>query len=449
MSKFTFPDAQSRRNVLRQNKPGPKIPSLCRHRATDQAFVVLNRKTVYLGRYGLEQTTQRYHRVVAEWLANNRQMKIEPHQITVKELLARFFLHAQKHYVKANGKKSSELGNFQTVMRSVKKLYADTLAKDFGPMALRVIREQMVLSGWCRKSINRMVGRIKGIFRWGTEQELIPGSVYHSLSALSGLRRDYTEAPESQPVRPVPMELVEAVKRIAGKQVRAIIELQLLTAARPGELCIMRPCDIDRSGRIWVYRPSDHKNSYREMERLIYIGPQAQNILANFLLRPPQEYCFSPEEATRQYYERRHAKRTTPLHYGNAPRENRYEYAIRRPGDHYTVNVYRRAITRACDLAFPLPPNLRPRTVEGLKRLETIKEWQERLTDQEKADIQNWRKAHRWHPHQLRHNAATYLRKEFGLDTARIILGHHSPAVTLIYAEADQKKALEVMEKVG
>ena len=47
----------------------------------------------------------------------------------------------------------------------------------------------------------------------------------------------------------------------------------------------------------------------------------------------------------------------------------------------------------------------------------------------------------RWHPHQLRHNAATWLRKEFGLDVARVILGHSSPVVTEVYAEMDREKA--------
>lgn len=54
-----------------------------------------------------------------------------------------------------------------------------------------------------------------------------------------------------------------------------------------------------------------------------------------------------------------------------------------------------------------------------------------------------------WHPHQLRHNAATNLRKEFGLETARVILGHRSAAVTTIYAEADQQKTIEAMLRVG
>jgi len=57
--------------------------------------------------------------------------------------------------------------------------------------------------------------------------------------------------------------------------------------------------------------------------------------------------------------------------------------------------------------------------------------------------------AHRWHPHQLHHNAATELRKEFGIEAARIILGHHSTAVTEIYAEKDEQEAIRTIMKVG
>lgn len=64
------------------------------------------------------------------------------------------------------------------------------------------------------------------------------------------------------------------------------------------------------------------------------------------------------------------------------------------------------------------------------------------------ARIQINEKYH-WHPHQLRHNAATFLRKEFGLETARIILGHRSAAITEVYAELDQQKAMEAIVRVG
>ncbi|MDB5351654.1 MAG: site-specific recombinase XerD [Planctomycetota bacterium] len=47
------------------------------------------------------------------------------------------------------------------------------------------------------------------------------------------------------------------------------------------------------------------------------------------------------------------------------------------------------------------------------------------------------------------HNAATSLRKEFGLDVARVILGHTSTPTTEIYAELDHEKAEVVMGQVG
>ena len=41
------------------------------------------------------------------------------------------------------------------------------------------------------------------------------------------------------------------------------------------------------------------------------------------------------------------------------------------------------------------------------------------------------------------------LRHEFGIEAARVILGHRSASVTEIYAEIDKEKALKVMESVG
>src|SRR5262249_8784361 len=54
-----------------------------------------------------------------------------------------------------------------------------------------------------------------------------------------------------------------------------------------------------------------------------------------------------------------------------------------------------------------------------------------------------------WHVNQLRHNAATRLRKEFGLDVARVILGHSSPPVTEVYAEVDMIKGMDAMARIG
>jgi integrase len=79
------------------------------------------------------------------------------------------------------------------------------------------------------------------------------------------------------------------------------------------------------------------------------------------------------------------------------------------PGEHYTPNSYREAIVRACGKA----------TVPARN------------------------------PNRLRHNEATGLRKEFGLDAAREILGHSSPAATEHDAELDMARSSDVIPEIG
>ncbi|MDO8631768.1 MAG: tyrosine-type recombinase/integrase, partial [Phycisphaerales bacterium] len=63
--------------------------------------------------------------------------------------------------------------------------------------------------------------------------------------------------------------------------------------------------------------------------------------------------------------------------------------------------------------------------------------------------VKQWRREHRWHPYQLRHNAATNLRKQFGLDVAATMLGHVRCDVTQVYAEKNHELAMQIAGKVG
>lgn len=55
----------------------------------------------------------------------------------------------------------------------------------------------------------------------------------------------------------------------------------------------------------------------------------------------------------------------------------------------------------------------------------------------------------KWTPNQLRHTAATLIRENYGLEAAKIILGHQSAVTTEIYAEKDEKKAKSIMKEIG
>ena len=65
------------------------------------------------------------------------------------------------------------------------------------------------------------------------------------------------------------------------------------------------------------------------------------------------------------------------------------------------------------------------------------------------AEASAWRKDHCWNPHQLRHTAATEIRRAFGLEAAQVVLGHSGADVTQIYAERDMNLARQVAMKRG
>jgi integrase len=74
-------------------------------------------------------------------------------------------------------------------------------------------------------------------------------------------------------------------------------------------------------------------------------------------------------------------------------------------------------------------------------------------TPEQRAERQRlaaeWRRANSWHPHQLRHNAGTRFRREYGLEVTRVLLGHKTAAMSEQYAEVDRTRAVEVMAKIG
>ena len=159
------------------------------HKATGQGYVVLNNRAIYLGRFGQAKTTQKYHQAIAEWIAGDRQLRVEPEQMTIKELLAYFWQHAESYYARADGKLSSEGRNFKLALKPIKELYGLLSVTEFGPRCLRAVREQMIRQGWCRPYINKSINKIRHVFKWAVSHELVPSSVLHGLQSLAGLRQ--------------------------------------------------------------------------------------------------------------------------------------------------------------------------------------------------------------------------------------------------------------------
>jgi integrase len=427
----------------------PRVPRYRRHKQSGQAIVTLTdgvgrRRDLLLGKHGTAASRHEYARVIGEWEAGGRILAptmAEEGGLSVNELILQFMRHAEQHYRRADGTATNELSDFRYSLRPLKELYGHTEAEKFGPLRLRAVRTQMINGGLCRGVINQRVGRIRRMFRWAVEHELVTPHVLQALQAVKWLERNRSKARETQPVKPVPEAWVRAVLPHVRPQVAAMIQLQLATGMRPGEVCIMRAIDLDMTGKVWIYRPSSHKMEYRGGERVVAIGPRGQEIIRPFLKPNVEAFLFSPREAVTEWQAEKRACRKTRVQPSQMNRRKRRPK--HRPGDRYTTSSYYTAIRRGCDLAFPPPENLRQQ--EG----ETKAAWTARLTDDEKAELRDWRRAHRWHPNRLRHTAATLIRREADLDTARTVLGHRSVTVTQVYAEKDLESAVAVMGKIG
>ena len=389
-----------------------RIPALVHHKPTNQARVRIDGRDFYLGRYGSDEAQEAYRRVVAEWLANGTAEKSSAKSDaassrSVNELILAYYRFAEGYYVK-NGKPTSELGLIRDTLRLLREHYGTAPAVEFSPLKLKAVREAMISKGWCRSEINKRIGRIRRLFKWAVENELLTGSVLHSLQAVTGLRRGRSEAKDRDPVRPVAETDVNAVLPHVVPQVRDMIRLQLLAGCRPGEICSLRPCDVDRDGDVWEYRPASHKTEHYGRHRVIFFGPRAQEILRPWLdNRPADDSCFSPAEAQAARNAVKRQKRKSPV---QPSQQNRRKKAPRRqPGVCYTNTSYRRVIEHACKVA-------------GVES---------------------------WAPNQLRHSRATWLRRQYGLEAAQVVLGHSSADVTQVYAERDFDTARRVMAEVG
>jgi integrase len=402
----------------------PRVPGYRPH-SSGQARVTLDGKDHLLGPYGSPESREAYRRLVAEYLERKGRFVPAPSgpaPLSVNELILAYYKHAAAYYGFDAEPRRGDAYNLRDALRVVKELYGSTPARDFGPLALKACRGQMLKQGWSRTYTNAQVDRIRRAFRWAVEEEMIPGAVSEALRAVRGIRRGKSDARETQKVRPVDPDHVTAALRHLPPMVAAMVNLQLLTGCRPAEVCILRPGDLDRSNpRCWVYRPREHKTEHHDHDRLILIGPRAQAVLLPYLDVPGESFCFSPtrSEAGRNALRRQERRSPmTPSQRARLPRPRRR----RAPGDRYDTHSYRRAIKRACAL-------------ENRGRLD--------CGPCRPCDL-----VPEWSPNQLRHSRATELRRH-GLDLAKTVLGHSKVETTLIYAEKDMAAAMELVAKIG
>lgn len=413
-------------------KKSVKIPPLRKHSLPgrpDRAYASFNSRRIYFGEWGKPETVAAYNQYAGEWLARGCAPEPPPQTLcTVAELADAFMGAIERDY----GRGSNVFEKADLSCKALVTMYGMLPCVEFTALSLKAVQESMINAGLCLSTINARIALLKRAFRHGVETGMIPGEVHYRVAALSSLRAGRTRATPPHKRHPVPVAHVEMTLPYLPSAVALCVRLMTLTGARCGELLGMRKADIDRTDpACWVATISEHKTRHHNKERHLYFGPRAIAILRPVLLRKKDdEHIISPLDSIADHAERRREEtKARIIAAGKDPetvqigrRENQApspRQTDRRVGDLYNKADFARAIRR------------------GIERLN--------------ADLveRGERAIPFWSSHQIRHAFATQARSEFGLEAAKVLLGHSTLSATQIYAEADQSVAKQIISKIG
>lgn len=271
----------------------------------------------------------------------------------------------------------------------------DLLPEQVTPRDLRACLEHMIATK-CRDQVNDRKNRLLRFFRWCVEYELCTSAVITRLECVAPIGATHPGVRETDQVTSVPDEHVRLTMEAARPELRRAIEIQALTGMRPGELLLMRVCDLraeripDDAGElhiVWNYRPHWHKTKgkVKRFQRIIPLGPEAQMIL-----REQAEARFSQPELF-----------GTAVGLGGLPRLGDPNDA-RRIWPWQTVGGYRIVIQKAA----------------------------------KRAGVPEWA------PNRLRHSRLTFAARKGGIKLAAAVGGHTDPKTTLQnYIDFDNQAA--------
>ncbi|MCA3009531.1 MAG: tyrosine-type recombinase/integrase [Phycisphaerales bacterium] len=385
-----------------------RLPGMTMH-STGQARVRLSGKVHYLGPWGSAESHARYAELIREWEANGREaigpraLTAAEATLTVRDLVAQYqgWIVATGRFLK-NGRDTSR----RRLTRRVLALFEDFA----GAVPVRRLSESLLVQ-WrdrievdhptlVRATINRWCWLVKDALRWGKSRGLVPKAVWLDCASLPNLKRgECSGRPErgKRARRAVAIEDVERVAAHCHPQIAAMMRLQLCTSMRPGDVCLLRWADIDKSGPsgTWVYTVEGAKTEHLGHVTRYLLGSAAQRILEQFPALPAA-YIFSP------------AQRMADRH---AAGRRRKEPMRRRFNARWNSLAYRLHVVTACA----------------------------------KAGVEVFT------PHELRHAAVTSVVNAEGLAAASAAANHRNIATTSRYyhSSSDEKlRAVQVLDRI-
>jgi integrase len=388
----------------RKRKRGD-VPQMHRH-STGQARVVLCGRTFYCGRFGTAAAGKRYAELVEQWERNGRKpLQPAPDVEQVRPLRSVFatwesYLDASGRYVKA-GKPTSQRAIVALAVREFVERFGDVPASSYSERHLLQHRDELERRPrLSRGGINRKVGILVAGLRWAYGRGFITRDGWLGTSAVEPLTRaEAGNRDRKRTKRAVSLDEVERVAACLPRVPAAMLRLQAILGCRPGEVCGMRWCDIDRTPIVvdgitcWTYHVDGAKAEHHGKATSYAVPPRAQAILERFPPTAPAAPIFSPASTMAELHELRRAQRQTPetkqMHERDAGPGREF-------ADRYDVPTYRQAIER------------------GIR----------------KSGVQPFS------PHEVRHGAVTRAAARFGAFAASVFANHANVSTTEGYVHA-------------
>lgn len=418
------------------------LPTLRFHKPTGQHYYwdSFTKTRVNLGA-NKERAERRYKAAIAK-LASDRADAQTPtlpptrnldRQISVAELALEYTRRAVPDY-----RDNRDAARIRAGLLHLSRFAGIEEADRFSAQRLKEFRRHLaaecrqqrdVTKPFSRTYINYLVGVVKMVWAWASENEYIRTETAFRVRGVRPLRRGQGGA-ERVRVPPVEDWVIDATVPELGPIVAAMVRVQQFTGARPGEICGMRRRDlsIDTSeavaipetklearanDRCWMFVPAMHKNSGRGKARVLAIGPRCQAVLSPFVVgKRPDDAIFSPAAAALGHLKRLGRSFDHLRHVSHRATYDRSTFAW--------------AVTRAIERVN------RKRLAAGCLLLSGS------------AGL-----LPHWSPGQIRHTTATAVRARFGREATAEYLGHAGLDLVDRYAEQAIETAVRIAAEMG
>jgi integrase len=193
----------------------------------------------------------------------------EPVALTVAAMAVKY--HA--HIIKTKPPESKEDNPIGVTMRWLATV--DCLADKFTPARLVALRQQWVDDGQSVSTISKKHNYVLCAFRWAAQMDMVPASVWTSLTTVTKIKPGRSAAKQPRKVHPVTDEHIDAIIPYLQPDVAAAVEFHRLTGCRSAEVLGVTLAQIHGG----TYRPIKHKNSWRGKVRTIHLGKRALELV--------------------------------------------------------------------------------------------------------------------------------------------------------------------------